>query len=335
MWHGQKKLRDQVIVITGASSGIGLATARLAAERGAAVVLVSRDEEALARIADELRSAGGRATHVSVDVADPSSVERIAEVAVRDFGGFDTWVNDAGVSSTGALMDVPLDEQRRVFDVSFWGIVYGSRVAVRHFRERGGGTLINVGSIVSDHAMPLLGVYSATKHAVKGFTDALRVELEEASEPVAVTLIKPASIHTPFAAHSRSHTGREPDLPSPLYDPRVVARAILACAERPRAEVTVGGTGQAFVWAGRVAPRFLDRVARWLGPSGQQKDEPPRRDDALFTPGAFGGHERGPDARFVMRASPLTAARLHPWRALGLGALLALGIGALVARRAR
>src|SRR5205085_8956246 len=165
-----KKLNEQVVVITGASSGIGLATARMAAKQGARLVLAARTEEALKQLADEITQAGGAAIYVVADVGREEDVRRIAAEAVARFGGFDTWVNDAGVSIYGKITDVPTEDLRRLFETNFWGVVYGSRAAAEHLRTRG-GALINVGSALSDRALPLQGMYCASKHAVKGFTD--------------------------------------------------------------------------------------------------------------------------------------------------------------------
>ena len=152
-----KDLRDQTIVITGASSGIGLATARMAAERGARVVMSSRNEEDLRRACDEIRARGGHVSYVVADVAVPQAVDRIGETAVREFGGFDTWVNNAGVSIYGRLTEMPLEDKRRLFDTNFWGVVHGCRTAVRQLRHTG-GAIINLGSIVPDRAVPLQAI---------------------------------------------------------------------------------------------------------------------------------------------------------------------------------
>jgi NAD(P)-dependent dehydrogenase (short-subunit alcohol dehydrogenase family) len=186
-----KNVTDQVIVITGASSGIGLATAELAAKRGARVVLNARSEHDLRQVCDRIRAGGGRATYYAGDVANADAMQALARTAIQEFGGFDTWVNDAGISVYGRLTEVPLEDKRRVFDVNFWGVVHGCRAAVPHLRERG-GAIINIGSEVSDRAIPLQGIYSASKHAVKAYTDALRMELEEQNAPVSVSLVKPA-----------------------------------------------------------------------------------------------------------------------------------------------
>ena len=213
-----KKVRDQVIVITGASSGIGLVTARMAAERGAKVVGAARNETALRELCDEIRSEGGHATYVDADVGREEEVREVARRAIDDFGRIDTWVNNAGVSIYGRIMDVPVDDMRRLFETNFWGVVYGSKIAVEHLRKTG-GALINVGSVVSDAAVPLQGAYSASKHAMKAFTDVLRMELEDERAPISVTLIKPAAIDTPYFRHARNYLEREPQHAPPVYAP--------------------------------------------------------------------------------------------------------------------
>src|SRR5215207_3805846 len=254
-----KKLSEQVVVITGASSGIGLVTAREAARRGAKLVLVARAEDSLRQLAGEINSAGGAAIHVAADVGREEDVRRVAEEALARFGRIDTWVNNAGVSIYGRILDTPFEDMRRLYETNFWGVVYGSVVAAEILRQRG-GALINVGSTVSDRAIPLQGVYSSSKHAVKGFTDALRMELEEAGAPVSVTLIKPAAINTPFPQHAKNYTEHEPKLPAPVYPPEEVASVILHAAQRPMRDVYVGGAGPAMSVFSRFAPRLMDWV---------------------------------------------------------------------------
>lgn len=178
-----KTLDKQVIVITGATSGIGLVTARLAAARGARLVLVARNEQAVNELAEEIRRGGGEAVPVRADVGNEEEVRGITRAALERFGGFDTWVNNAGTGIYGDLLDISTEDNRRLFDTNFWGTVFGSQEAGRHFRARGGnvaGAILNVGSVLSDRAIPVQGMYCASKHAVKGFTDALRMELEAA-----------------------------------------------------------------------------------------------------------------------------------------------------------
>ena len=294
-----KRLRDQVIVITGASSGIGLATARMAAARGARVVMTSRNERDLRVAVEEIDVRGGRATHVVADVALPEDMDRVADAAIREFGGFDTWVNNAGISIYGRLVDVPLDDKRRLFETNFWGVVHGCRTAVRQFADRG-GTIINIGSVVSDRAIPLQGMYSASKHAVLGYTDALRMELEHDRLPISVTLVKPASINTPFVEHARNYMPEGPTFPPPVYAPEVVARAILRCAERPVREVTVGAGGRIIAAMGRVAPRATDALMeRTLFDQQKDKTGSVQSLDSLYRPtrdglasGPYDGHVR-------------------------------------------
>jgi NAD(P)-dependent dehydrogenase (short-subunit alcohol dehydrogenase family) len=324
-----KRLRDQVIVITGASSGIGLATARMAAERGARVVLASRNQEDLRVATEEIHLRGGRATHVVADVAVAEEVDRIADIAIREFGGFDTWVNNAGISIYGKLTDVPMEDKKRLFDVNFWGVVNGCRTAVRHLRNRG-GTIINVGSVVSDRAIPLQGMYSASKHAVLGYTDALRMELEHDRLPITMTLVKPGSINTPFIEHARNYMREAPTLPPPVYAPEVVAETILRCAERRFREVTVGGGGRMLTLIGRVAPRTMDvYMERSLFDQQQDKSGRVQTRDNLYYP-THDGSASGPYEGHVKRSSMYTRAVMSDFtRALpfiAAGAVIAAGV---------
>jgi short-subunit dehydrogenase len=253
-----KRVRDQVIVITGASSGIGLATARLAARQGARVVLSARNEEDLRAVTEEINANGGRAIAVAADVSKEQDMDRLGEAALRTYGAVDTWVNNAGLSIYGKLVDVPMADKRRLFDVNFWGVVNGCRTAVR-FLKHGGGAIINIGSEVSDRAIPLQGIYSASKHAVAGYTDALRMELEHDNIPISVTLVKPSATNTPFTEHARNYLDEGvPALRPPIYAPEVVAEVILRCAEKPVRDIQVGGAGKSHVLMGRLAPRLTD-----------------------------------------------------------------------------
>jgi NAD(P)-dependent dehydrogenase (short-subunit alcohol dehydrogenase family) len=260
-----KPLKDQVIVITGASSGIGLTTARLAAARGACVVLASRNAQDLETITNDICARGGRAIAVPTDVSVAPAVDALGARAQSEFGRVDTWVNNAGLSIYGKLTDVPLEDKRRLFDVNFWGVVHGCRTAVRLMKDAG-GVLINLGSELSEVAIPLQGIYSASKHAVKGYTDALRMELEHDDVPIAVTLVKPSAINTPYPEHARNYLDEGvPALPPPIYAPEVVARTILHCAERPVRDVVVGGGGRLQIAFGKNAPRLTDRyMKRWM-----------------------------------------------------------------------
>jgi len=330
-----RKISDQVIVITGATSGIGLTTAKMAAARGAKLVLAARNEDDLLTACEEVRALGGQAKYVVADVGDPEAVQSIAATAMTAFGRIDTWVNNAGASIYGRITEVDLADMRRIFETDFWGMVYGARVAVAAMRERG-GVLINIGSMVSDQAIPLQGIYSAAKHAVKGFTDALRIELGHDNVPIAVSLIKPAAIDTPFIKHAKNYMDVEPKFPPPVYAPETVATAILACAERPMRDVTVGGAGKLQTTLGSVAPSLTDWLMQKTMFSAQRTDKPPRTGDTIYRPSAYDGGERGGYDGHIMRTSAFTAARLHPVTAVAALTGLSLAVfGGMRAMRPR
>jgi NAD(P)-dependent dehydrogenase (short-subunit alcohol dehydrogenase family) len=322
---GLKRVAEQAIVITGASSGIGLATAEMAGRAGARVLLTSRDEVDLEQAVGRIRGAGGKATHMVADVADFDAMKRVAATAVREFGGIDTWVNNAGVSIYGRLEEIGLMDARRLFETNYWGVVHGTLAALPHLKTHG-GALINVGSVLSDTGYPLQGHYTASKHAVKGFTDSLRLELESAGAPVSVTLIQPAAIDTPYPEHAKSYLGVEPRHTPPVYAPEVVARAILSCAERPARNVLVGGSAKVLNTIERFAPRLGDRFKEATA-DGQRSDRPSRFEDTLFNPRPGDGRVRGTYDGHVMTSSAYTGARLRRGRTLlGLAA-----VGAAVA----
>ncbi|MFL5242996.1 MAG: SDR family oxidoreductase [Gemmataceae bacterium] len=325
-----KKLADQVIVITGASSGIGLATARMAARRGAKLVLAARNEDALRQLTDEINQGGGQAVYVAADVGNEDDVRTIASTAVGHFGGFDTWINDAGVGIYGMLLDVPVADSRRLFETNFWGVVYGSLEAARRLRGRQGpfgGAIINIGSEVSDRASPLLGMYSASKHAVKGFTDVLRMELEKIGAPISVSLVKPGATDTPFPQHAKNYMEQEPKLPEPVYAPEVVAEVILHCAETPERDMFASGSAKLHSLEGGLIPRTLDWLMEALYFRKQKSGRPPnRRDDALERP-TTGLRERSGTRSDAKEWSPYTKAEMHPV----LATAIVLGTGLAVA----
>ncbi|MGX7709010.1 SDR family oxidoreductase [Methylobacterium sp. Gmos1] len=325
-----KPLREQVIVITGASSGIGLATARMAAEGGARVVLAARSGDVLARLAAEI---GARALAVTADVGDRAQVEGIAERAVATFGGFDTWVNVAGLTVYGPLREITQEDHERLIRTNFWGTVNGSLVAAEHLRARG-GALINVGSIASDLAFPFQGLYAASKHAVKGFTDTLRMELIAEGAPVSVTLIKPASVDTPLPNRARNYMDRQPTLPPPIYPPQEVANAILHAAVHPQRDVFVGGGGKLFVMGKEFAPGAYDELAPAII-ALQKRGEPPRDSVGALHAPVRAGEERGDPPVPVMRTSAYTRATLHPLASAGVAAGLAATAAVVLGSLAR
>jgi short-subunit dehydrogenase len=227
------------------------------------VVLASRNETALKRITQELNDQGAKAVYVVADVANPDDVAHIAQTARKECSGFDTWINNAGISIFGRLENVSLEDHRRLFETNFWGVVNGSLEAVKHFKAHQRdytGTIINLGSEVSDVPVPLQGMYSASKHAVKGFTNSLRLELEEEHSNISVTLIKPAAIDTLFVDHAKSYLTVEPNLPPPIYAPEAVADAILNAAQVPRRDVYVGAAAKLFAAGTYYMPRPMDKI---------------------------------------------------------------------------
>ncbi len=325
-----KPLAKQVMVITGASSGIGLTTARKAAEAGAKVMLVARNEAALKKAVSDIRAAGGTADYAVADVGEENQVAQAVDKTLKRFGGIDTWVNDAGVGIYAPLVQTATDEHARLFKTNYWGVVFGSQAAVKQMRKRG-GALITVGSVASDIATPLLGAYSASKHAVKGFMDTLRIELLRDKAPISVTLIKPSGIGTPFAEHAADHMRGEALIPPPLYAPELVADAILDAARKPRREITVGGSGRSETILSRVAPGLFDWIGTKLVPLLTDEDAPKTKSDSLFK-SSDAGRER--PARDHSRPFSLyTSAVLHPRLMISVGLLAAVAAAAAMEAR--
>ena len=328
-----KPLHEQTIVITGASSGIGLATARAAAAQGANVVLASRNASALEAITSEINaSRSGSAVYVMGDVARRDDLQRVADTALSRFGGFDTWVNNAGVTIYGRLEEVSDADFERLFQTNFWGVVRGSLIAVKHLKKRG-GALINIGSVLSDSSIALQGMYSASKHAVKGFTNALRMELEAESAPVSVTLIKPGAIDTPYTRHAKNYMREEPKHVPPVYAPEEVSRAILYAATHAKRDIYVGSSAKAMSVINRFAPRVMDRIGGSPMIKQQKREEPARNPEGSLYQAGFGGEERGDQPGHVMERSFYTRSSLHP---LLTGAVLATaGVAAGVVIQAK
>jgi short-subunit dehydrogenase len=321
-----KAIADQVIVITGASSGIGLVTARRAAGAGAKVILVARNEAALREIVDDLKADGHQAAYAVADVSSLVAVSGAADAALAAFGRIDTWVNCAGVAIYATLADTPEDEHQRLVQTNYFGVVHGAQVALQHLRERG-GALITVGSIAGDIPSPVMGAYDASKHAVKGYIESLRIEVNAAALPVSVTLIKPAGMSTPIAEHAANHREGAARIPPPVYDPALVADAILEAAAHPRREITVG-VGRLQVLLGTHFPGLLATFGGLLMPLLNDPAKSKTVGDNLAKP-ARDSRERAADepGRTI---SLYGAARRHK---LALGATGAVGVLALLAYR--
>lgn len=325
-----KPLHEQVMVITGASSGIGLATALAAAKKGAKLLIASRDEKELAKIEDQINSEGGQAAYVVADVGQQEEVQAMADAAIANYGRIDTWVNNAGISIYGRLEEVSDEDNRRMFDTNFWGLVYGSLAAAKHMKNKG-GAIINLGSEVSDLSIPIQGMYSASKHAIKGFTDALRMELEEENAGISVTLIKPSAINTPYPEHAKNYTDRELTLPPPVYAPEEVANAILHAATHQERDIMVGSAGKIMSSINKHAPGFMDWVSEKFMPSQQFKDRPARHRDGSLHRHGENGKVHGNYEGHEMKKSYYTRAAIRPL--LTSAAVVAAGAAAILLSR--
>lgn len=329
----QKPVEKQTVVITGASSGIGRQTALLLARRGANVVLAARSVEALEAVAREVREVGGKALVVACDVADFKQVERVAGAAVEAFGAIDTWVNNAGVSEYSLIDEQDVAEIERILRVNFLGVVHGCKAALPFMKTQTVGTIINVGSVLSLRAIPLQGAYCASKHAVKGWTESLRMELAHQQIPVVVTLIMPSVINTPFYRTARSKMGVRPKPILPMYDARVVAEAIVFACENPRRDIVAGGFGKMLGLMESVSAPLTDwymtQNDRYFR-NQRDETEPDDGRSTLYAPAPGEGQISG-GYEGSMAISPYTRyAEQHPNTKRGLAAAAILGGAAVL-----
>lgn len=318
-----RSISEMVIAITGASSGIGRATALAIARKGGTALLAARRGAALEDLARQCESAGGRALPIPTDVNDEAAVRRLAALAVERFGRVDAWVNNAAVTVFGRFTDIPPDQFRRVIETNLFGYIHGARAILPHFEAQGGGVLVNVSSVVGKTAQPFASAYVVSKFAVIGLSDCLRQELRDAPGIHVVTVL-PAAVDTPLFRQGANHMGRAAKPLPPVYDPHRIAAAILSAIVRPRREIVVGVSARALVLARRLAPGLFDRVAPLLVARGHFQDHPaPPSAGNLFQPTAeeatVTGGWRRPD---------------HSWAAwLALGGLASLALGAACLRR--
>jgi NAD(P)-dependent dehydrogenase (short-subunit alcohol dehydrogenase family) len=277
-------LSEQVVVVMGASSGIGRETALQMARRGTRLLVAALDDDALRSLVGQIQREGGEAVAVTADTSRMKDVQAVADAAVEGFGGFDTWVQAAAVAVYARFEDTTVEEFRRVVEVNLLGTVHAAKAALPQLRARGGGTFIAISSVETRRAFPYHAAYAASKHAVDGFLESLRVELREEGAPVSVTNVLPGSINTPLFDKSRSRLGVKPMPIPPIYQPATVARVVLHAAEHPARDLVAGGAGKALLVGQRLSPRLLDAVLVRVGFRGQRSDQEERAGDNLEAP---------------------------------------------------
>jgi len=330
-----KPIKEQVVVVFGGSSGIGRATALLFAERGAKVVLAARGEEGLKTVVEEIKEKGGVAEYVAANAADYDSVERVANKAVELFGRIDTWAHIAAVSLYATFEQTTPEEFKQIIDINLTGQAYGAMAALPHIKNEGRGALIHVSSVEARQALPYQSAYAASKHGIRGFLSALRLELEHDGIPISVTEIKPSGINAPFFNKARTKLGVKPKPVSPIYQPQIVADAIVYAAENSVPEITVGGAGRALELTGAIAPRLADALVSWTAFEGQKTDEQKSINaaDNIHSPLPGFNTVEGDFSSEAKGISPYTWTATHPF----VGKLLiglAVGAAASLATRA-
>jgi NADP-dependent 3-hydroxy acid dehydrogenase YdfG len=290
----RKNGRDRVVVVTGASAGIGRAVARAFGEQGAKVALVARTDEALAVAAREIERAGGEALVLPLDVSDAAAVERAADAVVARWGRIDVWVNDAMVSVFSPVKETTPEEYRRVTEVDYLGYVYGTKAALKHMLPRDAGHVIQIGSALVYRSIPLQSAYCGSKAAIRGFTDSLRCELVHDRSHVKLTMVQLPAVNTPQFDVVRSRLPNHPQPVPPIFQPEVIARAVLYVADHPTRELWVGWSAVKAILGQKLIPGLLDRYLGRMGYSAQQTDQPvrPGRKDDVDEPlpGDRGAH---------------------------------------------
>lgn len=330
-----KPIDQQVIVVMGASSGIGRETALRLARRGGKLVVAARSQDGLETLVDEIRREGGTVTPVVADVTDFAQVKAVADEAVAKYGRLDTWVGVAGVGVYAKFEDLAPEEFKQVIDVNLVGQAYGAMAALPHLKREGRGALIHVSSIESQVAFPYHSAYAASKHGIPGFLDALRLELHHDNLPISVTNIMPAAINTPFFSSARTKLGVKPAAPPPVYQPGTVADQIVYAAEHPIRDMICGGAGKVFVQTQKISPLLMDQLHQLVSFKAQRTDEPKSADapDNLFAPADGDNRVEGDFGDIAFKRSTYNWLGRHPWtRRAIFGATL--GAAAFLSARA-
>jgi NAD(P)-dependent dehydrogenase (short-subunit alcohol dehydrogenase family) len=328
--------RPKVVVITGASAGVGRATARAFAREGAHVGLLARGRDGLEGARRDVEELGGRALVLPTDVADAEAVERAAEAVEREFGPIDAWINNAMVSVFSPVREMTPEDYRRVTEVTFLGVVYGTLAALKRMLPRDRGVIVEVGSALAYRGIPLQSAYCAAKHAIQGFVDSLRSELIHDRSNVRVTMVQLPAMNTPQFGWVKSRLPRKPQPVPPIYQPEVGAEAILFAAHNDRREMYVGYPTVEAIIGDKLAPGFADWYLARNGYDAQQTDEPvgPDRRDNLWepVPGDHGAH--GTFGERASASSPqLWATMNRNWLAIAGAGLAGFALGAFFKRR--
>jgi short-subunit dehydrogenase len=323
------------VVITGASSGVGRAVARAYGARGANVGLIARGEDGLAAAAKEVEQAGGRPLVLRLDVADAEAVEAAAARVEDELGPIDVWVNNAMTAVLAPVKDTTAAQFRRVTEVTYLGYVHGTLSALERMLPRDRGVIVQVGSALAHRAIPLQATYCGAKHAIKGFTDALRTELIHDRSGVKVTMVELPGVNTPQFDQVETTLDRHPQPVPPIYQPELAARAVLWAADHPRRELYVGEPTPLVIWGGRLAPSLLDRYLARTNIKAQQTQEPIPKDRPSYLwepiPGDRGAHGDFDDLAHERSIQY----ELATHRGLTAGVTAAAAVAALLARHAR
>jgi len=317
-----KPVREQVVVLMGASSGIGRETSLRFAKSGAKVVVAARSEAGLRSLEDEIRELGGEVTTTVAEVSEFEQVEAVAQRAVEEYGRLDTWVHLAAIGLFAPFDQTRPEEFRRVVDVDLMGQVYGAMAALPRIKHEGRGALVHISSVVGKRSAPLQSAYSASKHGIDGFLESLRVELlQEGWNSIGVTNVMPAAINTPFFVKARTKLGVKPKGFPPTYQPGVVADAILYSAEKAPRDIVAGGAAKGMLLTQRLSPRLMDALMVRGGFGSQMTDEPKSTadPDGLFAPMKGQDRAEGEFGYQTVARSHLTWLDTHPELKWSLG----------------
>ncbi|HEY3039454.1 MAG TPA: SDR family oxidoreductase [Pyrinomonadaceae bacterium] len=331
-----QRAKPEIVLITGASAGIGRATARAFARQRADIGLLARGRDGLEATQREVESLGGRAIVLPVDVANAEQVEQAAEIVEREFGPIDIWINNAMVSVFSPVKSMTPDDYKRVTEVTYLGVVYGTLAALKRMLPRDRGVIVQVGSALAYRGIPLQSAYCAAKHAIQGFQDSLRSELIHDKSRVRVTMVQLPAMNTPQFSWVKSRLPRKPQPVPPIYQPEIGAESVLFAAHNDRREMYVGYPTVAAIVTDKLAPGFADRYLAENGYDAQQTDEPVEagRRDNLWepVPGDHGAH--GSFGERATTSSPQLWANMNrKWLAMTGAGVAGLALGVFYKRK--